>query len=85
MKQKTIKLLEISTVHGMPNIIQSKRLFSIIMWFFFIIISSIAGSYFAIKNLLDYLKYNTTINLINESEVEFPTISFFIPFFKYKN
>ena len=52
IKQKTINLLEISTVHGIPNIIRTKRLFSIIMWSLFMIISSITGSYFVIKNLL---------------------------------
>ena len=50
------------------------------------IISSITGSYFVIKNVLYYLKYNTvtTINVINESEAEFPTISFCTPFLKTK-
>jgi hypothetical protein len=81
IKKRTYDLLEVSTCHGIPNIIRTKRLFSILMWSLFIIVSSITGTYFVIKNIVDYLNYNTitTINVIGESEAEFPTLSFCIP------
>jgi hypothetical protein len=56
IKKRTCDLLEVSTYHGIPNKIRSKKLFTLIMWSLLTIISTSAGSYFIIGNMLDYLK-----------------------------
>jgi len=67
-----------STAHGLPNILRSKQIFIKIIWFIFIICSVCFGSYFVLDNILDFLKYKTTttISVISEDRVIFPTISF---------
>lgn len=52
------------------------------MWFTFIFTSSITCSYFVIKSIVEYFNYNTvtTIDVINEQQSQFPTISFCIPY-----
>jgi len=47
-----MNLLEVSTCHGIPNIIRTKRLFSLLMWSLFVIVSSITGTFFVIKNII---------------------------------
>ena len=67
-----------STAHGLPNILRTKQIFIKLIWFIFIFFSTCVGSYFVIDNIIDYLKYKTTttISIVNENSVEFPTISF---------
>jgi hypothetical protein len=57
---------------------RSKRLLIKIIWTLFILIFVSGSIYYAILNILDYLKYETTtsIQTIYEQEPEFPTISF---------
>ena len=78
VKKRTRDLLEVSTSHGIPNIVRTKSLFILIMWSFFIITSTVFCSFFVIKAILDYLKYHTITNIqvINENQAQFPTISF---------
>ena len=78
VKKRTRDLLEVSTSHGIPNIVRTKSLFILIMWSFFIITSTCLCSFFVIKAILDYLKYHTITNIqvINENQAQFPTISF---------
>jgi hypothetical protein len=45
LKKRTCELLEVSTVHGIPNIVRSKSLLILIMWFLLTIISASVGSY----------------------------------------
>jgi len=77
IKKKIVDILSMSTAHGIPNILRSNHLFLIIMWSIVCGLSVCIGSYFVIDNVLDYLKYNTvsTISVINEQSVQFPTIS----------
>lgn len=75
---KISNILTYSTAHGIPHLIRAKKIFFKLMWFTFTLISACLGSYFVIDNILDYLKYKTvtTIDVINEFESQFPTLSF---------
>jgi hypothetical protein len=75
---KILNILAYSTAHGIPHLIRAKKIFFKLMWFTVTLISACLGSYFVIDNILDYLKYKTvtTIDVINEFESQFPTISF---------
>ena len=80
IKEKTFELLSTSTLHGLSRLTKAKinkKKFFIFMWFTFILTSFSAGSFFVIDNIIDYLKFNTvtTIDLINERESQFPTVS----------
>jgi hypothetical protein len=77
VKKRTSELLEVSTSHGIPNIVRTKSLFILIMWSIFTVLSACTGSFFVLTSILDYLKYDTVtkIDVINEKEVQFPAIS----------
>ena len=70
MKIRTCELLEVSTIHGIPNMIRSKKLFIFVMWSTFTILSACLGSYFVIDSVLNYLKFEsvTKIVVINEKQ-----------------
>ncbi len=57
---------------------RSKRLLIKIIWSLFILIFLSGSIYYAILNILDYLKYDTiaSIQTIYEQKPEFPTVSF---------
>ena len=78
IKQRISHQLLSSTAHGLPNILRTKHIFIKLIWFIFIFFSTCVGSYFVIDNIIDYLKYKTTttISIVNENSVEFPTVSF---------
>jgi hypothetical protein len=78
IKKRSRQLLELSTCHGMPNIVRTQNLFILIMWSFFTVASTCFCSYFVIKAILDYLKNSTITNIqvISENQAQFPTISF---------
>jgi hypothetical protein len=77
VKKRTSELLEVSTSHGIPNIVRTKSLFILIMWSIFTVLSACTGSFFVLTSILDYLKYDTVtkIDVINEKEVQFPAVS----------
>jgi len=76
IKKRTGELLEVSSIHGIPNIVRTKSLFILIMWSIFTVFSACYGSYFVFKSIVDYLKYDTVtkIEIINEKVVQFPAI-----------
>jgi len=78
IKKRICELLEVSSSHGIPNLIRTKSLLILIMWSILTVLSASLGSYFVFKSILDYLKYDTVakIEVINEQKVQFPTISF---------
>ena len=78
IKKKITELLLCVSVKGISNIIRSDNLFVIIVWIIFILLSTAVGFNYVIKSIIDYLRYNTvtTIDVINERSVQFPTISF---------
>jgi hypothetical protein len=77
IKKRAHELLEVSTAHGLPNIMRAKKRVIITMWIIVTFISTCAGSYFVIDNIIDFLKYNTvtTLETIKEQQSQFPTIS----------
>ncbi len=82
IKKSIHSIVEISTLHGLQNILKTKYFFIKLMWLTFIFTSSITCSYFVIKSIVEYFNYNTitTIDVINEQQSQFPTISFCIPY-----
>ena len=66
-----------TTTHAIPNICRSQYRFLKILWVIFFILSSSYCSYLISLSIQDYLKYpvTTTIQIINEPSVVFPTIS----------
>ncbi len=77
-KKIVTTLLNYTTIHGIQNIIRTKNLFLKVVWTLFIFTSICIGIYYIIDSCLDYLKYSTvtTIQVIDEKQAEFPTISF---------
>jgi hypothetical protein len=77
IKKKTSKLLKVSTFHGLPNIVRAKKAIIIIMWIIVTFLSTCAGSYFIIDDIIDFFKYNTvtTLQEVYEQQSQFPTIS----------
>jgi hypothetical protein len=77
IKKRTFELLEVSTSHGIPNIVRSKNMFLQVIWCLFTILASFLGLYFVIDSVLEYLKYNTVskFQVITEPEIPFPAIS----------
>jgi len=77
IKKRAHELLEVSTAHGLPNIMRAKKRVIITMWIIVTIISTCAASYFVIDNIIDFLKYNTvtTLQEVYEQQPQFPTIS----------
>ncbi len=78
IKKRLKELLLVTTVHGIQNTLRTERLLLKLMWTFFLISSTTLGSYYIIDSTFNYLKYNTvtTINVIDEKQAEFPTITF---------
>jgi len=76
-KKRTCELLEVSTAHGIPNIIRAKRMLPIIMWSVLTILSTCVGSYYVMDNIFDYFKYSTvtSVDIIDEQQSEFPAIT----------
>jgi len=77
IKKRTCQLLEVSTSHGIPNIVRSRNIFLQVIWCLFTILASFLGLYFVIDSVLEYLKYNTVskFEVVTESEIPFPVIS----------
>jgi len=77
IKKKSKELLEVSSAHGIPNIIRSKNKFIVTMWLAFFVSFLCIGSLLVVRSILDYLKFNTvtTVAIINEPQVPFPAIS----------
>jgi len=77
IKKKARDLLEVSTSHGIPNIVRTKNIFILIMWIICTLTSTCTCSFFVIDSVLNYLKYHTVINnqIINEPQAQFPAIS----------
>lgn len=78
LKERSKELFQRTTMHGLPNILHSKNRFFVLIWSISLLASVCSGSYFVIDVTLDFLKYNTvtTMTVINEQSVQFPTLSF---------
>jgi len=78
IKQRITQLLHITSAHGFSRLLKCKNIPTTLIWLFFLINSTLIGSYIQINILFDYLKYETTTNIrvVTESQSQFPTISF---------
>ncbi len=67
-----------STIHGISNIIKSNVSIAKLLWLICFLAATLACCVFIGKALDDYFDYNvvTTISLIRENEINFPTITF---------
>ncbi len=72
------EILSASSLAYLTSPFRSKRLLIKIIWSLFLLIFLFLSIYYAILNILDFLKYETTtsIQTIYEPEPEFPTVSF---------
>ena len=75
-KASACELLDLSISHSEHKRFRHKRLFILVKWTFFTLVCGCAGSYFVIKNALDFLKYSTVtkIEVIDEKQVIFSVI-----------
>ena len=66
-----------STTHAIPNIFRSENIFLKIMWIIFFLLSSGVCLYLIVQSFQDFFSYpvTTTVQIINEPKVVFPTIS----------
>jgi hypothetical protein len=77
IKKDTAIILELSTVHAIPNIIRSEKMLLKIIWTVFLLISIAACSYCVTKSFTEYFSYETVskIEVFYEEKTEFPAIS----------
>lgn len=78
--QKISKLKELirdSTIHALPNIINTKKKLSKTIWSFFFIVSLIMCCYFTFTKVNEYFDYSviTNINTVSEIKSQFPTVT----------
>lgn len=73
----TLEIFLSSSIHGLPQIFRTKRLFFKIMWILVVAATSSACAYFVPKTIFDYFNYETItkIDSINEHVSQFPTVS----------
>lgn len=77
-KETIHEILSSSSVHGVPNLTNTKHILIKIMWICFMLTSGSACVYFVIQSITTYLQYNpvSELEIKNEQYSEFPTISF---------
>lgn len=78
IKARIEKVLSMSSVHGIPNIIQSDKISIKSMWFLCLLASTGLCAYFISKSAIDYSNFDviTQYAVINEAQSQFPSISF---------
>jgi hypothetical protein len=76
-KETINEILSVSTLQFLLSPIRSKRLLIKITWALFLVVLFLLSIYYAVLNILDYLKFETftSYHEINENQSEFPTIS----------
>lgn len=79
LKTNLKNLLSDSTSHGLPKIVNSERVCFKLMWLLSLVVSTSVGFYLIVSNIFDYLDYEvvTKIQIINESLMPFPTVTFY--------
>lgn len=58
IKNKIIEIIKESTMHGLPSVFRSERIFFKIMWFILFLISLTVGTWTILNSILDYLSFN---------------------------
>ena len=77
------KILEKSSLPGIPKIIENDHFAIKFIWLMCLICLTSISMYYVILNVVSYLSYsvNTNIELINEQQsIQFPTVSFCFTF-----
>lgn len=79
MRNNVRNLVINSTIHGLPNLFKTERPLFKFMWLIFFLISASFGLFMVITNVFDYLEFEvvTKYQIINESPMIFPTITFY--------
>ena len=77
IKESSLEIIEHSSIHGLPNIISTKRTCNKIMWIIFVIGCSSFCIYSIINSIMSFLDYEvvTKIELIPENPTQFPTVT----------
>ncbi len=72
------EIISSSSLVFLLNPIRSRRSLIKLVWIIFLIGFLFGSIYYVTLNILDYLQYDTTTTIyeMNESESEFPTVSF---------
>ena len=68
---------QLTTLHGIPNILRAKYLTLKIIWILFFLIATAAAFYMISSSIINYLNFEvvTRITLVNEQPFDFPTIT----------
>jgi len=76
LKNILIRSASATTMHGLPNMVRTKRLLVRIVWAFCFLIAFALCAYLIIESFINYLKFDvvTTVRIINEPYAEFPAI-----------
>jgi len=76
VKKTLYKSLKSTTVHGIPNLINSKKAITKTLWFICFLFSASLCGYLVVESILVYLKYEvvTTVRVLNERMSEFPAV-----------
>jgi hypothetical protein len=78
IKEKTKKLIEASTSHGLPAFIRNEKPILKFVWLIAFLISSCVCYYFIAKSFVEYFRYetNSKIRIIKtENSIPFPVVS----------
>ena len=78
LKSIILKKIETTSIHGVPQIVNTKYLFIKVIWLVFFTISCGVCAYYIINNVQQYLNYEITskIEYLAEANVLFPAVEF---------
>lgn len=73
-----LKIIESSTIHGIPSIFRTKRHFMKLIWLVSFIVSVSICSIYIIRAFTEYFDYDTVtkFKIVNEVPTLFPTVTF---------
>lgn len=77
LKANILKIIDSSTIHGLPNVLRSQRLLSKIIWSITTLVSISVGSFFTLDSVLNYFSYEviTSIETFYEQHQVFPAVT----------
>jgi hypothetical protein len=78
IKEKIKEMITDSTIHALPNIYKTEKIYFKLMWFSFFLITFIFSIRYIYKTVSDYLLYETVtkISIGIDQPAPFPTVSF---------
>ena len=77
LKESSLEIIEHSSIHGLPNIISTKRTCNKIMWIIFTLLSACVSIYLVVRSFQTFLSYDviTRIDDWPQNPLNFPTVS----------